>query len=320
VKYLRTLGVEFNWNVALAELFYDGRQCSGARLQTGEAIRADFYVLAANPFAVAEILSRTPALERQDQLCLFRPLVQDGPHVQVSLRIAFGEPLAWPRQRAAILVASSEFDLTLFAQEQVWDESVCLGNAVRSLWTVTACVSKVDGRLYGKSVEDCTKEQFIEEVKAQLYNCSGLNALIKEANGGRSLRDFKIVRVEVWHEWHFSANGIHGSQPKWVNRVGNQAYLPRQATPVKNLALAGAHTRTGVDVWSIEAAVESGRRAAQVFEPGVKVLEQYHPWWLSMLRRFDNLLYAVGAPNALDVMLITMVAGAAIVVFWLTLN
>ena len=317
VEYLGTLGVEFAWNTALVELRYDGQKCTGACLQTGETIQADFYVLAANPFAAAEVLSRTPELEREDQLRLFRPLVQDGPHTQVSLRIAFSERVAWPRNRAAIVVASSEFDLTLFAEEQVWDQDVSLGSGVRSLWTVTACVSKVRGCLYGKSVEECTKEQFIEEVKAQLHNCSGLNALIQEANAGRSLCDFTILRVEVWHEWQFSPEGIRGGQPKWVNRVGNQAFLPTQVTPVENLALAGAHTRTDVDVWSIEAAVESGRRAAQVFEPSVKVLGQYRPWWLLLLRSLDNLLYRLNAPNVLDVILIAAIIAA---VLWVLLG
>jgi hypothetical protein len=317
VTYLKSLRVEFAWNTSLVDLFYDGQKCTGARLQTGATVRADYYVVAANPFAVADVLSRAPALESLDQLRLFRPLVEDGPHIQVSLRIAFSEPIAWPRKRAAIVVASSEFDLTLFAEEQVWDGGVSLGSGVQSLWTVTACVSKVRGRLYGKSVEQCTKEQFIEEVKAQLYQCSGLDALIKEANSGRSLRDFAIRRIEVWHEWHFSPEGIRGRQPKWVNRVGNQGFLPTQATPVENLALAGAHTRTDVDVWSIEAAVESGRRAAQVFEPSVKVVHQYRPWWLLVLRAADNLLYRLHAPNVLDVTLVTILAATVAVTFWM---
>lgn len=307
VKYLETLGVVFAWKTALAELLYDGRKCSGARLQSGESVQADYYVLAANPFAVAEVLRHTPELEQQDQLRLFQPLVQDGPHTQVSLRFAFSEPIAWPRDRAAIVVASSEFNLTLFAEEQVWDPEVGLGRGVQALWTVTACVSKVRGRLHGKTVEECTKEQFIEEVTAQLLNCSGLNALIQEANAGRSLQDFTILRIEVWHEWLFSPEGIRGKQPKWVNRVGNQAFLPTQVTPVINLALAGAHTKTDVDVWSIEAAVESGRRAAKVFEPSVKVLGQYRPRWLLLLRSIDNLLYRLKAPNVLDVTLMAVI-------------
>ena len=118
-------------------------------------------------------------------------------------------------------------------------------------------------------------------------------------------------------EWQFSPDGIRGKQPKWVNRVGNQAFLPTQVTPIKNLALAGAHTRTDVDVWSIEAAVESGRRAAQVFEPSVKVLDQYRPLWLSMLRALDNALYRFNAPNVLDVALIVLSSATVASILWL---
>src|SRR5664279_3765096 len=106
-------------------------------------------------------------------------------------------------------------------------------------------------------------------------------------------------------------------RPKWVNRVGNQEFLPTQITPVENLVLAGAHTRTEVDVWSIEAAVESGRRAAQVFEPSVKVLGQYRPWWLLLLRSLDNVLYRLNAPNVLDV---TLIAAIVAGVLWLLLS
>jgi hypothetical protein len=260
-------------------------------MESGATTEADFYVLAANPFSMADVLSRTPALEGLEQLRLFKPLVGDGPHVQVSLRIAFSEPMKWPRKRAAIVVASSEFDLTLFAEDQVWDKEVSLGTDVRSLWTVTACVSKIRGKLHGKTLEQCTKEQFIEEAE--------------------------IVRIEVWHEWQFSPDGVQGRQPKWVNRVGNQAFLPTQATPVPNLVLAGAHTRTDVDVWSIEAAVESGRRAAKVFEPGVKVLGQYHPRWLSLLHALDNFLYRLDAPNVLDVTALAVFATLVVCLAWL---
>jgi hypothetical protein len=70
-------------------------------------------------------------------------------------------------------------------------------------------------------------------------------------------------------------------------------------------------------VWSIEAAVESGRRAAQVFEPDVKVLGQYRPWWLLLLRSVDNALYRLNAPNVLDVTLIAAIVAAA---SWLLLG
>jgi hypothetical protein len=58
-----------------------------------------------------------------------------------------------------------------------------------------------------------------------------------------------------------------------------------------------------VDVWSIEAAVESGRRAAKVIEPQVKVLDQYKPRWLKWFWVVDDYLYETGSLHVLFVFL-----------------
>jgi hypothetical protein len=149
-------------------------------------------------------------------------------------------------------------------------------------------------------VVECTKKQFIEEVKAQLFSCEGLDALIKEANDGRSLITFPIIRVEVWHEWLFSPTGIKTYQPKWVTTNNTQPYQPTQPTSIPNLVLAGAHTKTAADVWSIEGAVESGRRAAQAIEPSVKVIPQYKSRWLRVISAIDDIFFSIGAPHVLN--------------------
>ena len=304
VAHLKQNGVRFFWEEPLHKLDCDGTAITAAELGSGARVHADVYVLATTPFAAADILERTPALAVQEQLRLFRPLTQGGPHTQVSFRIAFSEKIAWPRERTAVIIAESEFNLTLFAQEQAWAADVALGDGVKSLWTGTACAAMVPGRLYGVPLIRCTKGQFIEEVMAQLGSCEGLDLLVKEANDGRTWKTVPIVRVEVWHEWLFSPDGIRPRQPKWVNTTNTQPYQPTQATPVPNLVLAGAHTKTEADVWSIEGAVESGRRAARVIEPSVKVIPQYKPVWLRLISAVDNACFAIGAPHVLDLFLI----------------
>jgi glycine/D-amino acid oxidase-like deaminating enzyme len=312
IPLLRAQGVSLTWNEPLEALEFDGSVITGAKLKSGARVVADAYILATTPFAAAEILSRTPALEAQPELRCFKPLIQDGPHVQVSFRLAFAEPIRFPRERTAVVVADSEFNLTLFAEEQVWLPSVELGKRVESLWTGTSCVATVPGRLHGLPVMRCTKQQFIDEVKAQVFGCGALNALIAEANGGRRLSDFELLGLEVWHEWIFSPEGIRGPQPKWVTTTNTQPHLPRQATPVPNLFLAGAHTRTEADVWSIEGAVESGRRAAQALDPRVPVLPQYRSRWLRWIGAVDDILFKVRAPHVLDlVLLLTLLATVA---------
>lgn len=299
IAHLEERGVRFAWSQPLRELEFDGERIAAARLESGISVEADVYVLATNPFAAADILSRTSALEAKDPLHLFRPLVQDGPHTQVSFRLAFADRIAWPRPRSAFVIADSEFNLTLFAEEQAWKPSVDLGPGVGSLWTGTACSGTVPGRLYGLPMVNCTKEQFLREVEAQLLGCQGLDVLLRALNGGRGLRDFRLLRMEVWHEWRFSPEGIEPRQPKWVTSTNTQPYLPTQTTSVDNLLLAGAHTKTAADVWSIEAAVESGRWAARAIDPLVGVLPQHKAWWLRALGAADDLCFAGGLPHVL---------------------
>jgi len=312
VAHLKKSGVFLAWKEPLRRLVFDTGMVSGGELDSGEIVRADYYVLATTPFAAAEILARTPELEGQGELRLFKPLIQDGPHVQVSFGIAFAEPIKFPRERTAVVVADSEFNLTLFAEDQVWRDSVLLGQDVRSLWTGTSCVGTVPGRLFDLPVINCTKEQFLAEVQAQIMSCQSLRELIKAANDGRELSDFEIVRIEVWPEWTFSPDGITGPQPKWVTTTNTQPFLPNQTTPVPNLMLAGAHTRTEVDVWSIEGAVESGRRAARAIDPRVQVLGQYKPRWLRILSAADDVCFQVHLPHVLDLILMCLAALLAI--------
>lgn len=125
----------------------------------------------------------------------------------------------------------------------------------------------------------------------QLKECAELDKLIKESNSGKSWTEFNIEKIEVWHEWVFSPKGISSPQPKWVNTTNTQKYMPSQKTTIPNLVLAGAHTKTSVDVWSIEAAVESGKLAANFFESDVKVISQHNPFFFRTISQIDDVLF-----------------------------
>lgn len=312
-RHLQAAGVKFFYRQTLDQLEFEGSSITLARLASGREVRADFYVLATNPFAAAQILARTPALERQEPLCHFNPLIQDGPHTQVSFRIAFSEPIVFPRPRTGVVLVDSEFNITLFAEEQVWRKEVELGDQVRSLWTGTTCTGTVPGRIHKLPVIQCSKEQYIEEVKAQIFACESLDALVRAANSGRGLADFAIERIEVWHEWDFSGEKVQARWPKWVTTTNTQPHVPGQVTALTNLFLAGAHTRTTMDLWSVEAAVESGRLAARAIDPRVQVLSQYKPLWLRVLSGVDDLCYRLGAPHVLDLLLAALALTALVV-------
>lgn len=318
IAALRGEGVEFHWNSPLARLDYDGARVIAARLEGGETVLATAYVLAIDPYAADAVLARTPALAAREPLPQLAALARTEPHVQVSFRLGFAECIRFPRPRTALVLGDTEFNLTLFAEEQVWSPEVPLGAGVGSLWTGTSCAGTVPGRLFHLPVSRCSREQFQAEVEAQVFGCESLDRLIREANGGRGLRSFRLTRFEVWPEWIFSPQGIRGPRPKWVDTTTTRPHQPGQTTTVPNLMLAGAHTRTQADVWSIEAAVESGRRAARAIDPGVHVIAQRVPGWIRLLRRADDLCYRARAPHVLELARFGLLGAAgATLVLWL---
>ena len=92
VTHLVGKGVKFFWETPLTWMEFDGHRITAA-FAGDKKIIADIFILALNPFYTADILSQTPDLEKQAELKLFRSLVREGPHTQVSFRLAFGEPI-----------------------------------------------------------------------------------------------------------------------------------------------------------------------------------------------------------------------------------
>jgi uncharacterized protein with NAD-binding domain and iron-sulfur cluster len=126
--------------------------------------------------------------------------------------------------------------------------------------------------------------------KFELIKWSYLMLKTWTSNNRSKIKYAKMNAAEAWKPL----------QPKWVTTTNTQAYLPSQKTSVLNLFLAGAHTNTQAQVWSIEGAVESGRRAAKAIDRRVKVIDQYRPLWIKSLSIIDDLLYSIKAPQLID--------------------
>jgi len=328
VKHLASLGVQFKFNHRL-ELFKqeDGgsKSIRGALVTTtdeeskeprSELVYADEYILAITPFASAKIAAASDELIRNDtEMSKFPKLIQDGPHIQISFRIGFKEKISFAAYRhKAFIMRDSEFNLTLFPDDAIFPADIALGKEVKSLWTGTACCSYVPGELFGLSASQCTREQFIKEVLHQLFRSRSLDEMIAKANGGRSLKTFAIAETEVWHSWQFpeESNGythVTAPQAKWVTSCKTHPYQPSCTTGVVNLKLAGAHTRTDADLWSMEGACESGKRAARAvvgdglaggYQVGIR--KQKTPCLIRLMWRVDNCLWACGMPNLADVL------------------
>lgn len=322
ITYLKARGVKFRFETILDRLEWDNnKMITYAEIKTNmhkEKIMADYYVLAINPYNTKEILDRTLSLLVDDQLRLFTPLTKDSPHKQISFRIAFSEKIKLPERETAIILVDSEFDITLFSQDQLWHKNIYLGQNIKSLWSGTATVDSKKGKLYDLEMKYLTKNEFIEEIKYQITKSKSFNSLIMMENNGHQLNSFSIERIEVWHSWIFPKENsdinnrpeIMDDNPKWVNNINNFPYQPKAKTSIINLYLAGAHTQTLADLYSMEAAVESGRHVADLITNSQTVLPQNVPLIIIPFKIVDTVLYSMGLPNVVNVLII-------IILIWL---
>lgn len=314
VKHLQNKGVKFLFSTALQRLYATGSKITSALTSAG-VLAADNYISAINPFSMEQVILASGL--RGPQLDKFGPLTSQGEHVQISFRIAFAEPIKLPAPRTAIVLVDSEFDITFYAQDQLWAEGTNLGDGIAALWSGTATVSNVPGRLYGKPMIALTKEEFLEEIKYQMGRSQTLQQVIKENNSGRTFSSYTVKHWEVWHAWQFPPQviSVHSPEPKWVNSTSVPPGLqPSVRTEYTNLWLAGAHVTTSADLYSMEAAVESGREAADSISGQTTVQRQKVPAWLKGLQAIDNAFYRVGLPNVLD---FTLLCLAILMAYWL---
>jgi uncharacterized protein with NAD-binding domain and iron-sulfur cluster len=312
VTFLKSKNVKFEFNTSLIKINYDFEKNKIVTAMVNsngiyKYIYADIYVLAVNPYITCDILKKSPEiLSIDNQLQKFIPLTSDNPHVQISFRIAFSEKINFKNiqyKELAVILVDSEFDITLFPQDELWNENVYLGKNIKSLWSGTATIDTVPGKLYGLPLNKLTKKQFTNEIIYQINKCKCLDKLIKENNNGRPLNSFQIAKIEVWHTWEFIKQPFSNQiisdpiQPKWVNNTRNKKYQPSTKTSISNLFLAGAHTQTYANLYSMEAAVESGKRVSDIITGQNTIIQQYVPFIIILLRIIDNVLYNIGLPD-----------------------
>jgi hypothetical protein len=326
-KQLLEDGVDFKFGNTLTKLNSDGEKITSATVLSTDGneynVEADYYVTAVNPFAMKNILNRSPELlESDEELRKFDPLVSGGEHRQISFRFAFKEEIKFPDYETAIILTDSEFDITLFSQSQMWHEDVSLGKSngedVKTLWSGTTTIDSNRGSLFNIPKKNLTKQQFIEEVKHQVYRSKEFDLMIKNSNDGKELSSYTLLEIEVWPTWKFPEdnNGvITGEEPKWVNSVGSHKHHPKTVTSFPNLLLAGSHTQTNADLWSMEGACESGRRAADKISGHDSVIKQKDNFILKGFKGADDILYDFGLPNVLTILFLIILSVIAVLIY-----
>ncbi|MEU9456283.1 FAD-dependent oxidoreductase [Streptomyces sp. NPDC048277] len=302
ITYLKSLGVTFSVGYTVTGLTYSGGQITGATATdpTGAsaAINADWYVLAvpverAVPLLNSQILAAAPDLKK---LSALQTDWMNGVMIYTTSPV--------PISDGHVGYVGQPWALTSISQAQFWkdDFASAFGDG-----SVVDCLS-VDlsnwdnaGILYGKSARQCTRQQIVDEILAQIR--------ASLPNGDTVLPD------SIIHSWFVDTaitgegtSAVANDEPLLVNTAGSWANRPEAATAIPNLFLAADYVRSKINLATMEGANEAGRAAANAILDAsgstaarATIQALFEPPEMQTFWAKDDLDYTFRLPNAFDV-------------------
>ncbi|MFI0453437.1 FAD-dependent oxidoreductase [Actinomadura sp. 6N118] len=300
MNHLRSLGVTFQSNAALTGFTVADKRITGAQV-TGAggpgAIEADHYVLAV-PVERAVPLLNDAILAADPSLKSLRELTTDWMN---GIMIYLRQPINLARGHVAY--AAQPWALTSISQAQFWRNKF---GTTYGKGDVNECLSidlsawDVPGILYGKPARDCTNEQIFKEVVAQLRKAIPWGPVV--------LNDLNIHSYFI--DPAITGNGtpqVANDEPLLINRPSSWNHRPEATTALPNLFLASDYVRADINLATMEAANEAGRKvsnaildAAGVGGSRATLKKLYLPNEFKGLYDEDDRRFNRGEANAFD--------------------
>jgi len=247
---LKRKGVRFHFDSPVTDLLLaDSRtRLSGARV-AGQVVSADHYVLSvpldrAQTLITDELAAVDPALAGVRRL-------QNSMSSMVGAQFFFSRPT--PICRGHVAYPDAPWALSSISQGQFWTGGVgAYGDGtVQDILSVDISDWDTIAPRLGKAARDCTREEVLDEVWAQL----------EDALGSRISRDTLVARHLDTNVVFTPGQPARNTTPLLVHPPGSYFDRPGADVRIENLFLASDYVKTNTDLASMEGANEAARRA-----------------------------------------------------------
>ena len=296
IKHLKEKGVKFHFNSPLKKFNCTATDIKSATVinnNTEQEVIADFYLSAVPVEVMAEKIDKNllfidPALKGIVDLSTETSWMNGAQfYLTEDIEICQGHTI----------YIDSPWALTSISQKQFWphvDLSKYGDGKVKGILSVDISDWDAKGILYNKSAKECTKEEIIKEVWAQLKKSLNIN-------GKEILEDKHLHESFIDPDIEFEGVPKKNTEPLLVNTVNSWALRPYSYTRVPNLFLASDYVKTYTDLATMEGANEAARRAVNniidVSKKGCKkcqIWNLHEPFVLSIFRWLDKRRYKKG--------------------------
>lgn len=305
VTYLKKNGVVFHYEHQCQKMNFQSNITSLIITNNNGKqfmITGDEYIIATDPFTYQSILKNSSNKNNNFKNELENLSKLNTINNQIGFVIGFNRKFNYKNINDCFVLVDSPNNITFYPQDSHFCYNISLGKNIKSLWSGTCVISYQKGNLYGKSLTRLNIPELKNEIIDQFLKSKDLKWYISNNNNDYQLTKNDIEIIEIFEDWEYKDDKLISKNSKWVNTYYNEEYRPIQKTKFDNLYIAGAHTQTSINVWSMEGAVESGKIVSNL------ILEKYDlektylyvhigAFIFRIFQWLDVILYAIGLPN-----------------------
>ncbi len=299
MEHLTKKGVTFHFNSPLKKFNCDKKNIIGVVVTENSVekeIKADYY-LAAMPVEV-----------------MAKKIDNDLLHIDPTLQgvITLSDSVSWMNGtqfyltedvdicKGHVIYIDTPWALTSISQKQFWPNTNLENygdGKVKGILSIDISDWETPGILYNKTAKECTKEEIVKEIWAQLKKSLNID-------GKEILKDSHL------HDWYLDSDiefdielekVQKNKEPLLVNTVNSWNLRPYSYTRVPNLFLASDYVKTYTDLATMEGANEAARRAVNCIidtsgkrEAKCEIWDLHEPTVLSIFRKVDLKRYKKG--------------------------
>lgn len=269
--YLEGMGVTFHLGKTVQDVHLSGTHIDAVELTDGTRVTGDYFFCS----LPIDIVAQLPSL----QLDGMTQLAERGHQLMMGIQLYFDKKIALPYRDTALHIPDSPWQLVIEPQGVIWGKQY---GDIADLWSVGLCDPLKPGLLIRKPFVECSHEEICKEVWYQICHSEFGNFL--------HLDRVNILDYNVWDTYVYDGTKIDTTEPKFSTNKGTYFLRPQNETKYENLFFATGYTQTKTDMFEMESAAESGRRAARLLDKTVRVAEARRPIFFAPYRAVDRLL------------------------------
>lgn len=298
LDYLKSKGLKYHLNSPVKHINTDKKENISHVVieQDGKEITdtADYYISAVPVEVMASLLN--------DDMLFIDPTLENIKTLSKNVSWMNGLQLYLTEDvvinHGHTIYVNTPWALTSISQAQFWqnfDWSKYGDGNIKGIISIDISDWSSKGILYGKTAQECTTQEIVEECWAQLKKSLNTDGKI-------------LLKDEYLHTWNLDSSIVPGVptinlEPLLVNNKNTWTLRPYPYTDINNFFLASDYVKTNTDLATMEGANEAARRAVNALldvsktgGPYCKVWNLHEPFILTFFRYRDRKRYAKGRP------------------------